>query len=376
MRLLICPDSFKGSATSLEVAHAIRRGLEAVIPPDDELVVVPIADGGEGSLEALSTILDGRLEQLTVKNAVQHEQEAYIFMMDEIAYVELAQASGLPQLAPSERDPLITTTLGTGELIAYAFDRGAKRIVLCIGGSATNDAGTGIAHALGVEFRNAQGELFLPTGATLEEIKSITVPADPVWQGKEIIVLCDVTNPFTGPNGAVATFAPQKGADAQAMHRLESGMLHYSAMLQSTTGIQVRDLPGAGAAGGVGGGLHALLGASLVPGFHYLADAMGLIPEMQRADLVITGEGKLDHQSPQGKVVGGVVSLAQEVSVPVVAICGSLDLNREAIIAMGLRAAFSIQPGVRTWETAQASVISDLELQSAMVARLLNLAET
>ncbi len=372
---MICPDSFKGSATSLEVAHAIRRGLEAVVPPDDDLVVVPIADGGEGSLEALSTILDGRMEKLKVNNAVQREQEAYVFQVEETVYVELAQASGLPQLIPSERDPLITTTLGTGELIAYGLNCGAKRIVLCIGGSATNDAGTGIAHALGVEFRNAQGELFLPTGATLAEIETIIIPAEPVWKGKEIIVLCDVTNPFTGPNGAVATFAPQKGANAQAMHRLESGMLHYAAVLETTTGIQVRDLPGAGAAGGVGGGLHALLGASLVPGFHYLAEAMGLMLEMQRADLVITGEGKLDHQSPQGKVVGGVVSLAQAVSVPVVAICGTLDLDRDAIIAMGLQAAFSIQPGVRTWKKAQASVTSDLELQSAMLARLLNLAK-
>ncbi len=369
MKILICPDSFKGSASSHQVAMAMHEGVGEVFP-QAKCDLVPIADGGEGSLDALELALGGQRRASVVNDALQRKIECTYLLHENIAYVELAQASGLPQLSPTLRNPLLTTTLGTGELIYHAIQQGAKKVAICIGGSATNDAGTGIAYALGVIFRDQEGKAFLPTGGTLSKIHHIELPERPLWHEVPLTILCDVNNPFVGPTGAVATYAPQKGASAQQMITLEEGMLHMAELLHIQLGTAIHDMAGAGAAGGVGGGLHAMLGATLAPGFPYIADQVRLLDRMRDVDLILTGEGRLDWQTSGGKVIQGVIQLAQQAQVPVVAICGAVELDTAAIRASGLLAALSVQKGLRTLDEASSGAYADIVFTVSQIMHL------
>ena len=370
MRILICPDSFKGSAHSHEVALAMREGI-CLHHPDTNCDLAPIADGGEGSLDALELAMGGDRYFVETKNAVGTQIEASYLVQDHIAYIELAQTSGLPQLPMAQRNPLKTSTEGTGLLLRSALNSAALECVLCIGGSATNDAGLGIAHALGIKFLDASGQTFIPTGGTLVNIEKVEMPEDPIWAGKPITILCDVNNPFTGPTGAVATFAPQKGASASDMAILERGMMHLAKLLHAQFGLDPTDLPGAGAAGGVGGGLHVLLQASLVPGLPYIADRIDLSNRMAEADFIFTGEGKLDHQSRSGKVIGGVCEFASKYGVPVIAVCGAIELSASEIKDLGLKCAFSLQKKPQTMQEAFSNAIEEISYNCSQIMNLI-----
>ena len=335
--------------------------------------LAPIADGGEGSLGALEIALGGKRHWHTVTNAAGKQIEAYYLKVKETAYIELAQASGLPQLSEQQRNPLVTTTFGTGQLVRAAIDNHAEQVIICIGGSATNDAGVGICRALGIAFKNGKGHDFLPRGGTLSQIKQIDIPTDPVWSKTQLTVLCDVDNPFAGPQGAVATFSAQKGASSSDMDKLEEGMRHFETLVSKQFGISLNNIPGSGAAGGVGGGLLALTGAQLVPGLPYIARQMGLQQRVAEADYVFTGEGRLDKQTLHGKVIHGIVNMANTTSTPVIAICGSVALTHRDLQESGLHAAFSVQKGLRSWTEAVQSAYSDIVYTVQQIMQILKL---
>ena len=357
MRILIVPDSFKESASSIEVSTAIKEGIcEAW--PEAHCQSIPVADGGEGSLEALHYCLGGDMISVDASDPLGRDNEASYLRVDNQAFIELAQASGLHLLDNVERDPMHATTYGTGALIRHAIDAGISKVVLCIGGSATNDAGVGIAHALGYRFLNREGKTFLPTGGTLHEIVEIENwdrPSD-----FQMEVLCDVTNPFTGDQGATYIYGPQKGATETMLESLEEGMEHVRQLLLRKHGIDLNEIRGAGAAGGVGGGMVAFFDAKLESGIDYLIRRLDVKKAMKEADLIITGEGKIDRQTLQGKLIAGLVRIADEVHKPVIGICGSLELTNEEVKTLGLKAAFSIQRRCNTWEVARKNTITDL----------------
>ncbi len=367
MRILIVPDSFKESASSIEVSTAISQGINEAWP-EAYCHSIPIADGGEGSLEALHYCLGGEVISVDTFDPLGRKMKASYLRSDDQAFIELAQASGLHLLEVADRDPLKTTTYGTGILIKHAMDAGINKVVLCIGGSATNDAGVGIAHALGYRFLNEKGEEFQPTGGTLHKIVDIEE-----WDRRndfQMDVLCDVNNPFTGDQGATYVYGPQKGANEEKLKSLEKGMDHLRNLILSTNEIDLNTIQGAGAAGGVGGGMVAFFGANLVSGIDYLIRRLSVRDFMIESDVVITGEGKIDGQTLQGKLISGLVQIADELDKPVIGICGSLELSNEEVKSLGLRAAFSIQRRCNTWEIARANTTKDLTSMAYQIAGL------
>ncbi len=369
VRVLITPDSFKDAASSAEIASAVCDGVKWV-DPGIICDLLPIADGGEGSLESLYTCIGGEWVTCSTRDPWDNAIEARFLMNGKTAYIELAEASGLQRLDILQRNPGLTSTHGTGVIIREALERDIEEVVLFIGGSATNDAGLGIAHALGIQFLDSEGRPFLPTGFTLKDVKTIVRPQRLPYRNIDFKILCDVRNPFTGPRGAVFTFAAQKGAQGDELNLLEQGMKHIGDLLSTFKGERIFSLAGAGAAGGVGGGLYALLDAKLVEGFSWLAEKAGLSQRVGSADLVITGEGKLDNQTGHGKVISGVIKLAREMKVPVVAVCGAVHLSREEISGMGLLAALAIQPGPMSLEEAREKTIVHIKECTSQIMRL------
>lgn len=367
--ILVVPDSFKDTATSVEVTQSIMDAISETYP-QATAEGIPMADGGEGSLVALKAALGGSWCSHQVKDPLGRSLEAQYLLVDGTAYVELAEASGLQLLARDERSAKDASTLGTGMLISHALKNGARDIVLCIGGSATNDAGAGIAHALGWRFINKVGDQFIPVGATLSEV------ADIQWSGGEKIsmtVLCDVNNPFTGENGAVRIYGPQKGASPQELAMMEGGMEHVRSLILRTQGIELNGIPGAGAAGGVGGGMVAFFEANLTRGIDYLMMTLDLDRRCAEADLIITGEGKIDNQTAQGKLISGIVQMAAKHRKPVIALCGALEIDQSGIKNMGLSAAFSIQKNVCSWEDATKYTQDNIKGTSQQIINLLKL---
>lgn len=367
MRILIVPDSFKESASSIEVSAAITQGITEAWP-EAQCRSIPIADGGEGSLEALHYCLGGDMISVDTSGPLGQKMVASYLLVGDQAFIELAQASGLHLLKDTRRDPMNATTHGTGVLIKHAIDSGISKIVLCIGGSATNDGGVGIAYALGYRFLNEKGEEFMPTGGTLHEIVDIKEWGRPTHF--QMDVLCDVNNPFTGDQGATYIYGPQKGADPDMLKSLEKGMDHVRNLIISKQQIDLNTIKGAGAAGGVGGGMVAFFGANLVSGIDYLIQRLAVKNAMQEADLVITGEGKIDHQTLSGKLISGLVRIADDLQKPVIGICGSLELSNDEVEALGLRAAFSIQRRCNTWEVARENTIQDLTSMAYQIGGL------
>lgn len=347
-KVVIAADSFKGSLTSAQFARVAADAVRLRVP-DCEIVEVGLGDGGEGTLDVLASAMDAEPVSCKVHDPLMRVIDAKyaICKRNNTAIIEMAQASGLPLLADNERNPMLTTTYGTGELIADALRKGCKRIYTGIGGSATNDGGMGALTALGCKFHDKDGNIIDSPGrgCNLGDIKSIDFSnLDKSLLDCEIIVVCDVDNPFCGPNGAACVFAPQKGADDEMCQKLDAGLKNFAQTILMCTGVDVETLPGAGAAGGLGGGLFALLGASMRPGIDMVLEAVDFASKIKDADLIITGEGRLDAQTVMGKTPSGVLKVAQQFGVPVVALGGQV-VHCPELDNAGFAAVLSIQSG-------------------------------
>ena len=337
--ILVIPDSFKGGMSSQRICDLCERAVHAEWP-HAEVVKLPVADGGEGSVDALLAAAGGEKIFCAAANPFNEEtQSFYGLLPDGTAIVEMAAAAGLPQ-AGARKNPMITTTFGVGQLMAHAIKNGCKQLILAMGGSATNDAGCGAAAALGVRFYNAEGESFVPVGGTLSQIARIDTTGCQLHV--PIIAMCDIDNPLYGAAGAAFVYAPQKGADAAMVQCLDEGLRHFAQVAKRDCGVDVSLLPGAGAAGGLGAGAVAFWGARLQMGIETVLDAVHFDAQLAKADLVITGEGRIDTQSLRGKVVLGVAKRAKAQNVPVIALVGDVGDGIDSAYEQGVSAVFSI----------------------------------
>lgn len=339
MRVLVASDSYKGSLTSLKVGEAVSDGVKKVFP-EAIIRIIPIADGGEGTVQALIYSGGGEYLYRPVTSPLGDRIEAFFGMLpDKTAVIEMAAASGLPLVPVDRRNPLITTTRGTGELIKYALDEGAQSILIGIGGSATNDGGAGMAQALGVKLLDATGDELPAGGAYLANLDRIDISAiDKRLNDVEITVICDVDNPLCGSRGASAVYGPQKGATPETVFQLDNSLAHYAKVIEKQLGISILDIPGAGAAGGLGGGLLAFTKAQLKSGTEAVLNTIKFDEIVTEFDIVITGEGRIDAQSAYGKVPKGVGERAQRHGKPVVAIVGSIGDGADLLYEHGIRA--------------------------------------
>lgn len=333
-KVIVASDSFKGSLASWEVAEAVSEAVRELFPKCS-IVGLSVADGGEGTTEALCKAFSGQMQTVCVKGPLGDPVEAQYCLADykgnRMAVIEMSQASGLYLIPSEKRNPWYTSTYGTGEIIADALDKGCRSFLIGIGGSATNDAGTGVLSALGWRFLGRDGKELPPIGGSLSDIVSI----DEINVRKELKectfqVACDVDTPFCGPDGAAPVFAPQKGADSGMVSRLDKGMQAFADLIKSHTGKDIARMSGAGAAGGLGGGLHAFLGATLLRGAEMVLSAIGFDEKAKGADLVITGEGRIDYQTDRGKTPCCVLQHATALGIPTIAIAGSAATGEEA----------------------------------------------
>ena len=328
-RVIVASDSFKGSLSSMQVADAVEQGIHKVYPECD-VIKVNVADGGEGTMEALLETLGGRVETITVSNPLGRPVSAsYAILADgQTAVMEMSAASGLPLLSPEERNPMKTSTYGTGEMIKDALSKACRKILVGIGGSATNDGGMGMLTALGFRFLDSEGNVLKGTGADMSKLEKIDTNQVPkAVKDAEFIVACDVDSPFCGPKGAAYVFSPQKGADAAMVEELDRGMHHFAELINRTFKKDIMDIPGAGAAGGLGGGFIAFLNARLERGVEMVLDAIHFDEIIKGADFVITGEGRVDFQTLTGKTPYGVMCRAKRQNIKVAAIGGSVSLS-------------------------------------------------
>ncbi|KTT33126.1 glycerate kinase [Pseudomonas oryzihabitans] len=372
MKIVIAPDSFKESLSAAGVASALARGLRQALP-QAELVERPLGDGGEGTLDAVLAATGGEVRQAQVTGPLGEPVKARWGWLAEqrTAFVEMASASGLELVPKARRDVLAATSRGTGELLRAALDAGAERLVLAIGGSATNDGGAGLLQALGVRLLDEQGQELVPGGAALAQLGRIELTdLHPRLADVEMVIAADVDNPLCGPQGASHIFGPQKGASPDQVRQLDEALAHFAAVTAATLERDVREQPGAGAAGGVGFAALAFLGATFRPGIEVVAELVGLEAALQDADLALTGEGRLDGQTLRGKTPAGVLRLARRHGVPVVAVAGSLGEGYDALYDQGLTAAFSLVPGPLSLDEAltQAEVL--LERTARDIGRL------
>jgi glycerate kinase len=373
MRFLVAPDSFKGSLSALEVARAMERGIRAVFP-GAQVDMIPIADGGEGTVESLVLATGGHLEHTVVGDPLARPVRAAWGILGDgrTAVVEMAAASGLPLLLPAERNPLVTSTCGTGQLIRAVLDRGLRRIIVGIGGSATNDGGTGMASALGVRFLDPAGAELPAGGAALARLERIDLDGlDPRLAETELVVACDVDNPLCGARGATAVYGPQKGATADMLEILDTALEHFARVATAATGREVAQEPGAGAAGGLGAGLRLFTPARFQPGIELVLEACGFRERLEGADLVLTGEGRTDAQTVMGKAPVGVARLARKAGVPVVCLSGSLGPGCDALLDEGVSATLSIVPGPMDLAACMAQAGSLVEQAAARLCRTL-----
>jgi glycerate kinase len=348
-KVAIAPDSFKGSLTALEAATCIEEGLKKAAS-GVSCRKVPMADGGEGTVQAIVDATGGRFIKRTVADPLGRRIKATFGLSGDgkSAIMEMAAASGLAILKPRERNPMKTTTYGTGELIKHALKLGVKKILIGIGGSATNDGGTGMAEALGVRFLDAGGKALSGSGGNLHKIASIDMKGlDPRLKHVRIEVACDVNNPLTGRHGAAQVYAPQKGATPEMVKRLDAGLSHLAKVIKRDLGVSILKAPGSGAAGGLGGGLMAFVNGQLRPGINIVIDSVKLARKIKGCDLVITGEGRMDHQTAFGKTPAGVAKVSKAQGIPVIAICGCLGKNPQIVNTVGIDAFFSaLEEGV------------------------------
>jgi glycerate kinase len=376
MRLLLAPDAFKGCLGAAEVCRALAEGVRRVLP-EARIRAIPLADGGEGTTEALVAATGGWLQTVMVTGPLPAERprvEGRLGWLGETkAVLEMASASGLPLVSPERRNPLHTTSFGTGELIAAALNAGARHLILGLGGSATNDLGAGMAQALGVRFLGADGRPIEEplSGARLLEVAALDCSRlHPGLAACRLEVACDVDNPLLGPMGATAVYGPQKGATPAIAAELEAGLAHLIALLEAATGRRVRERPGAGAAGGMGAMLLALGGMEPRPGIALVLAASGFTEALAQADLVLTGEGRVDTQTAHGKTISGVARAAAAAGVPVVVIAGEIGPGAHDLHAIGVTSLFSLVPGPMDLTTAMASAPRLLADAAERVLRL------
>ena len=357
MQILVVPDSFKESLSAKEVATAISKGIHSV---DPKVFVrqLPFSDGGEGALDLLQNLFEGELVTINTIDAIGRSIKSPYFRFADrkAAWIELSQASGLAQIEVDKRNPMLASTYGTGLQIRHALDNGAEEIYLGIGGSATNDGGTGILSALGGLFSDAEGEMLLPGGGFLTDLDHIDVEAITQFKLK---VACDVLNPLLGKQGATAVYGPQKGVTPEIEPQLEAGLANFSKHIELLTQKSVAEVPGAGAAGGCAAGLHGLLGAELVSGFELLAELSHLEEQIAASDLIITAEGRIDGQSLEGKLPVGVAKLAKKHKKPLIVLTGSMGEHLDPLYSLGINSIFSIQKGPCTLEESM-NIASDL----------------
>lgn len=346
MKIVIAPDSFKESLSAPDAAAAIERGVKQAFP-GAHTVCVPMADGGEGTVEAVLAATGGQWRKTWVQGALGESLEAsWGWLDDATAVIEMAAAAGLEQTPADQREPLRASSGGVGQLILAALDAGAKRIILGLGGSATNDGGAGLLTALGVRFLDKLGQPLLPGGAALAELDRLDVTGlDPRLALITLVIASDVDNPLCGPQGASHTFGPQKGATPDDVALLDNSLRRFADVCARDLGHDLRDAPGAGAAGGLGFAGHAFLNASFRPGVEVVAELGNLAQAMEGATLAFTGEGRMDAQTLRGKTPAGVARIAQRAGVPVVALAGSLGDGYEDLHTGGITAAFSLAPG-------------------------------
>jgi glycerate kinase len=344
MNIVVAPDSFKECLSSREVAMAISKGISEVMPKA-EVFEIPISDGGEGVLEAVMQGVDVDLVSVRIMDPLLRPIESTygILKNTKTAIVEMAKASGLELLTEEEKNPLSTSTYGTGQLIKNALDRGCTKIIIGIGGSATNDGGAGMVRALGGKFLNVKGEELNDGGGNLDELARIDLSDfDKRVYDCEVLVACDVSNPLVGPNGASRIYGGQKGGSETDLELLDKNLRHYAAIIKDDLGIDISEAPGAGAAGGTGAALMAFLNGDLVNGIELILETIGIEECIKKADLVITGEGKIDGQTLNGKTITGIATIAKRHNVPVIVLTGKIEGRIEDIYNMGVKAIFSI----------------------------------
>lgn len=377
MKIVIAPDSYKESLSALEVATAIEQGFREIWP-DADYVKIPVADGGEGTVEAMVEATAGRIVHVKATGPLGESVDAFYGLSGDkrSAFIEMAAASGLERVPPGLRDPLKTTSWGTGELIRHALDAGVEHIIIGIGGSATNDGGAGMMQALGARLLDSQQNEIAPGGAALETLAQIDISQlDTRLAACRIDVACDVTNPLTGNEGASAVFGPQKGATPEMVARLDKALVHYAQLIARDLDVDVFELAGGGAAGGMGAALYAFCGAELRSGIEIVTDALHLDACVIDADLVVTGEGRIDSQTIHGKVPVGVASIAKRYNKPVVGIAGSLTADVGVVHQHGIDAVFSVIYNICTLDDALKNAAENVRMTARNVAATIRLGQ-
>lgn len=375
MKIVIAPDSYKESLSALEVASAIEAGFREIFP-EAEYVKIPVADGGEGTVEAMVAATQGNIVRLTVTGPLGKPVEAFYGLSgdERTAFIEMAAASGLELVPAAQRDPLITTSFGTGELIKDALDRGVDHFIIGIGGSATNDGGSGMMQALGAQLLDEHGKQIAYGGGALPQLARIDIEQlDTRIKQCRFEVACDVSNPLTGDKGASAIFGPQKGATPELVQQLDKALEHYATLIHRDLDIDVLHIDGGGAAGGMGAALHAFCQAELRSGIEIVTEALGLAEQVKDADLVITGEGRIDSQSINGKVPIGVAKVAKQFDKPVIGIAGSLTADVGVVHQHGLDAVFSVLFSICSLDDALANAAQNVRLTARNVAAVIKL---
>ena len=344
MRIVVAPDSFKECLTAIQVSNAISEGIRRIVP-EAEIISIPMADGGEGTVEALVKAAGGKIFTLSSVDALNRPIQSFYGILGDVktAVIEMAAASGIEILAPNERNPLDTSTFGTGLLIKAAMDAGFTEIILGIGGSATNDGGAGMAQALGFRLQDKNGNPIGNGGGSLGKLFSIDrSKVHSQMANTKITIACDVHNTLLGISGATRIYGPQKGATPKMIETLENNLTHFSRILQQEFRKDFADIPGSGAAGGLGAGLMAFCNATIVSGFELISKITNLEDQISKASLVFTGEGKIDSQSASGKTISGIARLGQKYQVPVIALAGMVQGNQEELYDQGITYIFSI----------------------------------
>ncbi|WP_395304587.1 glycerate kinase [Enterobacter sp. ECC-019] len=378
MKIVIAPDSYKESLSALEVATAIERGFREIFP-DAEYVKLPVADGGEGTVEAMIAATQGRIVHVPVTGPLGERVEGFYGLSgdEQSAFIEMAAASGLELVVPSQRNPLKTTSWGTGELIHHALDAGVKHIIIGIGGSATNDGGAGMVQALGAKLLDESGQSLGQGGGELGKLSRIDLSGlDRRLAECRIEVACDVTNPLTGKDGASAVFGPQKGATPEMIVTLDNALAQYARVIARDLDIDVLNLAGGGAAGGMGAALYAFCGAQLRQGIEIVTDALHLADQVADADLVITGEGRIDSQTIHGKVPVGVAKVAKRFNKPVIGIAGSLTADVGVVHDHGIDAVFSVIFTICSLEDALENASENVRMAARNIAAVLKMGQT
>jgi len=344
---VLAPDSFKESMSAEQACQAMQRGVLQVFP-DACCIAVPMADGGEGTVEALLRSLDGQgITCMVTGPLVTQQVSTYFAIVDygRTAVLEMAKANGIHLLAAEQRNPMLTSTYGTGEMIKQALDRGIEKIIVGLGGSVTNDGGAGMAQALGVQFFNSTGEAIQVCGGNLDQINQIDISQlDARLKNTEILIASDVNNPLCGPNGASAIFGPQKGATPEMVQQLDRNLSHFADLVEASLGISIKNVAGSGAAGGLGFGLMAFAGAKLQSGVELIIEQSRLAEKIAQADYVLTGEGKIDSQTALGKTPFGVAQVAQQFNKPVLAFAGLVGEGIESLFDAGFSQIVGINP--------------------------------